>query len=346
MIKTLQITIILFLVMISTQVKSNQEHSHESQEQESVKTERLQTLLLEDQALNESLSELNRSVRERRYSQYYYRSIGSDYVPIGFYVGVELISPMDNVLHIMITPDYNTLERSFENEDVLSVFSPVFRNPDSSDFQIQRSNFFSQGGVQIGYGWEDIRLEAEYFRQNYDITDQSSLDLLNYEIAFEGLVTKINARIKEITGQVYEDHFVGNIYYTPFHFGRVTPYIGAGFGTSNKKIEYSGDLNASVRYEFLGQQFNEEIASGITLSDRVSGTTFTGQLLAGADFKLFEHLSAGVKFRYMLPVNQAYIEDQSEFEAEGVDIPYVFRADYNDSWSVGFNIKVHWNRGR
>ncbi len=150
-------------------------------------------------------------------------------------------------------------------------------------------------GVNLGYAFQDFRLEAEYFRRQQS-GERSALNVPGDPKQAE--FVERSEKMSDFRG----DHFFANVYYD-FHnilSDKFTPYLGVGLGVMHVQIDYSGTSIRTDNRDTLHTLGRNRHAAGLaSLADEVlSDTLFGYQWIAGLDYAWSERFSAGLKFRY------------------------------------------------
>ena len=221
-------------------------------------------------------------------------------------------------------------------------------------------------GLNLGYAWRSVRFEIEYLHREHSgdkAGGGQSASALDYK-------TVEFVESSEILSDLRADSFFGNLYYD-FHglFPRVIPYVGAGAGLTNTRLEISGkylrnpNQAAFTDPEGIGATAqggpkNPELAGTDTLyDDAFSGTVFAYQFMAGFDYALTDRLFLGVKARYGavgtdLSARNPYDLLRSHASTicppdgpEGCptsadnDVHYWFETDDLSFWGISLNLK-------
>ncbi len=205
------------------------------------------------------------------------------------------------------------------------------------------------GGISVGYVQERIRVELEYSHRVYDGSDSSLWRIPNSNAPLASKnneVSELDPPSERISNFDAHQLFV-NAYYDFPNASRWTPYLGAGFGWTRTRFDYS------VRFlrKTLAQGYpsDKPPAAAGTLSywdTRVSETLFGYQLLGGLDYALSEDVSMGIKARWAEFDDFSHtgvwdlIRSHEPVQADGMT-PWESELEFDDVeyWAVSFLVK-------
>ena len=209
-------------------------------------------------------------------------------------------------------------------------------------------------GVNLGYAWNDFRLEAEYFRREQS-GERSALNVLGDPKQAE--FVERSEKISDFRA----DNIFANIYYDLHNMlsAKLTPYVGVGLGVMRVQMDYSGTsirTNNRDRLHELGR--NRNAAGLASLADEVlSDTLFGYQWIAGLDYAWSERFSVGLKFRYgdafgdfddgdnaWKPLRgHASTVGPPETPGNNLPIRYAIQADDLSFWGISLNLKYFFD---
>ena len=162
--------------------------------------------------------------------------------------------------------------------------------------------------LALGYrlAGSPLRAELEYFYRDtgYDETSPipSAVGVNQDKIAQE--ITTAVDRIDSVTSH----NLFANLYMDFATSGSITPYIGVGVGLGFTDVDYGSvwarntDPNAIRTGAGLANvdEIRQNLAGTTSVvDDELSDTLFGYQLMAGLDYRLTEHLVAGLKARWV-----------------------------------------------
>ena len=162
--------------------------------------------------------------------------------------------------------------------------------------------------LALGYRLQDspLRTEIEYSYRDtgYDETAPipSAVGVNQDKIAQE-IVTATDA-----IGSFVSHNLFANLYYDFAGSGALTPYIGAGVGLGFAEVDYASvwarnpDAGAISTGAGLPNvdEIRQNLAGTTSVADEeLTDTLFGYQLMAGVDYRLTDHLTAGLKARWV-----------------------------------------------
>ena len=198
-------------------------------------------------------------------------------------------------------------------------------------------------GLNVGYAWRGLRLEAEYFYRQHG-GEYSAVGTLSGGKETE--VVRFGERISDVSGH----QFFGNGYYDFRDTGsKLIPYIGGGMGLMLARMDYSLEFHRNPDRDFIQSLGRHPDAAGTLTSteDELSDTLWGYQLIVGADYPLTKRVFIGVKARYVDYLND--FEDGSSWDSlrghastiapDGDEVRYIIRTDDLGFWGVSMNLK-------
>lgn len=199
-------------------------------------------------------------------------------------------------------------------------------------------------GLNVGYAWNGLRLEAEYFyrRHGGEFSD----------LAFSaGDKTPEFVRSREKIDDVRGHQFFGNVYYDipDAPFGLI-PYIGGGLGFVLARMDYSAEFLRNADKDVIARfERNPDAAGTLSSEDKeeLSDTLWGYQLMVGADYPLAENVFLGLKARYVDFLNDFKDGDSwdslrshaSTTAPGGDEVRYEIKTDDLGFWGVSLNLK-------
>ncbi len=193
---------------------------------------------------------------------------------------------------------------------------PAADCPSSDPRQIYSTDFDLgagyAGGVQVGYGWSRIRLEAEYL-VHFQGADASPIYATD-DLVSTGKAREWNpdappfARVSDVRAH----QLFANVYYDLVNGSRWTPFVGAGVGVARTSLHYG---NRYVRrtlaqgYFPIGgvdpattdavPEWQRNAAGTVSaVGADVTDTVLGYQLLGGVDYALTDRVSVGARVRW------------------------------------------------
>ena len=150
-------------------------------------------------------------------------------------------------------------------------------------------------GVNAGYAFGGLRLEAEYFHRRHG---GEHLPLVVPGDPKQLEFTERSEEIDDIRG----NHLFANLHYDlgVLKTSKLTPYVGVGLGLMRVEMDYSGtSIRNSDPQALLSLGRNPNAAGLISRADeKMKDNLFGFQLIAGLDYALGERHALSLKFRY------------------------------------------------
>ncbi len=151
--------------------------------------------------------------------------------------------------------------------------------------------------LQVGQGFGNLRLEAEYLYRDHNSTDR------NNEASIDRKTEELVDASQSISNFSAHGLFL-NLYYDFSRSERaLLPYLGVGIGWSKVEMVYDAKFTRNpnpVALTFATMDETPASAAGTTThtEDALSDDVFGWQLLGGVDYAIDENWSIGVKLRY------------------------------------------------
>ncbi len=198
-------------------------------------------------------------------------------------------------------------------------------------------------GLNVGYAWSGLRLEAEYFYRQHG-GDVSGLEITSGDKNDEFFL------LRSGIGDVNGHQFFGNVYHD-FHDVSPTliPYIGGGVGFMLAKMDYSATFHRNPDRAVIQDLGRHPDAAGTLTSEdeELSDTLWGYQLVAGVDYPLADGVFLGVKARYVGFWNDfkdggpwnSLRSHASTIAPGGDQARYEIRTDDLGFWGVSLNLK-------
>ena len=190
----------------------------------------------------------------------------------------------------------------------------------NGSYTIDKLTYAMMGAIggQIGYRWQNVRLEGELFYNNspYDSLTYNNPDIGGYQT-----LKANNDQTNYATGETNILATMFNIYYDFINLGigpmQITPYVGAGGG-------YAWVQNDDLQVYLDGTQ---------TYTDHIltNNSGLAGQLIAGLLFFIDESSYFGLDYRYFTTVNehQQLGQVKSSFQNQVMSINLSFNGSFN-----------------
>lgn len=226
--------------------------------------------------------------------------------------------------------------------NVLSENDPLCTNPKHTTWKNESE--WEPGilvGANLGYGWNNLRFEAEYAYHQNSGSEQYT------KIAVAGGKLPEFSDASEKFDNLGGHQFFANLYYDLTELSSVwIPYVGAGVGFMQAQMQYN---NRFIRKTVAGgfpPGINENAAGTASLSSTtLEDTLFGYQFIGGLDYKLQENIFIGVKFRYALfeDFNDDdtfdILRSHAPLKNDGTPLEYDVTVDDFDFWSTSINLK-------
>lgn len=204
----------------------------------------------------------------------------------GALIGITWSSPISDPLIISLI-DTERQRDGFFAQLIQRIFLQYRSTLSGRDFELNYATF-GQIGAQIGYRFESLRLEGQFF---YNTSPYRKLifhgPLLDFDISAN------SNQNNYITGETNTAAGMLNIYYDFIHFPvkfiNITPFVGIGGGYAN----VSNNLKLYIQGNALN---NNPIAP--------SGSHFAGQLMTGLLYFIDEFSTIGLDYRYFTTASQ------------------------------------------
>ncbi|MXY15366.1 MAG: porin family protein [Proteobacteria bacterium] len=223
-----------------------------------------------------------------------------------------------------------------------------------------KSRFSSAEGplfaLAVGFDMPDsmLRTELEYFYRDTGYDETSSLTRPG-----GSLIAKIDGELltaNQTVDSVTSHNLFANLYLDFDSSGRLTPYVGVGIGLGFTEMDYGAIFQRNIDPAAIdtgdGQPNAAQIKvnlAGVTTVEHedLDDTLFGYQLMAGLDYRLTDHLSAGLKARW---VKYDSFKDSDEWDAlrshtsnlrkDGSEpIVYTVRADDMEMFALSLTLK-------
>ena len=174
-------------------------------------------------------------------------------------------------------------------ERIINLIIGNLQSVRGSDFELNYSAFGQIGG-QIGYRFDSIRLEGQFF---YNTSPYRKLKI-------HGLLRDFhidsNTNLSNyITGETNTAAGMLNIYYDflklPIKLANITPFVGVGGGYAN--------VSNNLKIYKDGSALNNDPISP-------NGSHFAGQLMAGLLYFIDEFSTIGLDYRYFTTASESH----------------------------------------
>ena len=209
-------------------------------------------------------------------------------------------------------------------------------------------------GIALGYGWQKLRAEGEYFYRTTTYDDRSAV-----RVGDVTLLDKADQELELADGGVDDalaHNFFGNLYYDFASKSRFTPYLGIGVGVAQVSLDYFSRWQRNDNPDFITTFVDRDLRARLAgttsigaakLSDRLFGY----QVLGGGDYKVNDSVSVGIKFRWADFAE--FMDREAEWQqlrshesttGRGDQVGYVITTSDIQFWSISFNMKYHFDR--
>ena len=174
-------------------------------------------------------------------------------------------------------------------EFIINKILGKLKSANGSDFEINYSSFGQIGG-QIGYRFDSLRVEGQFF---YNTSPFRKLKIHGLIKDFE--LGSNNNVSNYITGETNTAAGMLNIYYDflklPINLVNITPFVGVGGGYAN--------VSNNLKIYRDGSALNNDPISP-------NGSHFAGQLMAGLLYFIDEFSTIGLDYRYFTTASETH----------------------------------------
>ena len=150
-------------------------------------------------------------------------------------------------------------------------------------------------GVHLGYGWRNLRIEAEYFHR------EQGGDHLPLVVPGDEKQQEFVVRNEEIS-DFRISRFFANLHFDfpGLPVPGAIPHLGFGLGLLHANMGYSAtSIRTKDRDELIALGRNPDAAGTASLASEALSDNLPGfQLLAGLDYAISSRLRAGLSLRY------------------------------------------------
>ena len=309
--------------------------------------------VIEYSALNEN-SEIYNLLRRDKGTQFKRRSDEQD-GERGWYVGSQLGAGTgggEDVDANFYSPDVPTNCDGFLNTNPVPLSSPECQVHDiwSDSFDRGSENVM---GLQVGYAWENWRLEAELTRQNLaggmGVPGYTDLHPEATKAAefLESNQAMRNIRSTGIWANAYYDFNTNSI-----TGAKLRPFVGLGVGWQETAMDYSALWHRNPDPEVLKSLGKIPEAAGtlsLVRSETLKDQNPAAQAMVGLDYSIRKNVSVGIQAQYSKTLGE-FSESKEQYDVlrshpsltspGGEPTGYTVEVPEMDSLGVRMNVKV------